>query len=98
MKKQFHKITEKGLSRITILLFAFLLIATGIGAAPNLEKAEYKKSHNKSQSVFICDSKTSYAYHSTADCRGLNRCTHQIVKVSEDEAKQNGRRPCKLCW
>jgi hypothetical protein len=98
MKKQIKKITEKGLSRITIVLFAFILFATGIEAVPSLEKPANEKSDYKSQAVFICDSRSAIAYHSTTDCSGLNRCTHQIVKISEDEAKQIGRRACKLCW
>jgi len=49
--------------------------------------------------VYVCDSKTSYAYHSPKDCRGLSRCTHEIIKVTESEAKNTYyKRACKLCW
>ncbi len=47
--------------------------------------------------VYICDSKTSYAYHSSTDCRGLSRCTHGVVKLTRKEADQS-RTPCKWCY
>ena len=49
-------------------------------------------------SVYICDSKTAYAYHKDQDCSGLNYCTHGVYKVSLKDAETvYGRRACKLC-
>jgi len=48
--------------------------------------------------VFVCDSSTSYAYHSYQNCRGLNRCKHQIISVTENQAQNMGKRPCKICY
>jgi len=50
---------------------------------------------NKSN-VFICDSNTSYAYHLTPNCKGLNRCTHAIVEITKENAKKEGRSRCKI--
>ena len=48
--------------------------------------------------VYICDSKTAKAYHKGEDCRGLNRCTHEVVKVTKREAEEEyGRVPCQVC-
>jgi len=48
--------------------------------------------------VFVCDSTTSYAYHRTENCRGLNRCSHQIIQITESEAQNRGKRACKICF
>lgn len=49
--------------------------------------------------VYVCDGKTSVAYHSTDNCKGLNRCTHTVIKVTKQDAINTyGKRACKLCW
>lgn len=48
--------------------------------------------------VYICTGETSTKYHSDPDCRGLGRCTGKIEEVSEDEAENMGRTPCKICY
>jgi len=49
--------------------------------------------------VFICDSKTSIAYHATKDCKELNRCTHTIIEVTSTKAeKEYSKRKCKVCY
>lgn len=45
--------------------------------------------------VYICLSKDAPAYHYDYNCRGLRRCTHKIIEVSESDAIRNyGRRLC----
>jgi hypothetical protein len=48
--------------------------------------------------VFICDSPSSVAYHSTKYCRGLQKCTHEVLEVYETEAQNKDLRPCKICY
>ncbi|MDB5141115.1 MAG: hypothetical protein JWR12_3031 [Mucilaginibacter sp.] len=48
-------------------------------------------------SVLICKSSRSYAYHSY-ECRGLAHCTHGIVKVTKAKAVKMGYRACKICY
>ena len=49
--------------------------------------------------VFVCDSNTSVAYHSSKTCRGLIKCTHNIIKVSMLDAKKKyHKRACHLCY
>jgi hypothetical protein len=49
--------------------------------------------------VYVCDSGKEIAYHSEKSCRGLNRCTHQIVSVNESDAISAYRlRKCKICY
>lgn len=50
-----------------------------------------------SNNVYICDSKSAYAYHSTVSCTGLSWCTHTVNSVSVAKAKKMGRYPCSRC-
>lgn len=48
--------------------------------------------------VYICTGKYAYSYHSTNTCRGLNRCSAEIKKVTLEQAKKKGRTPCDICY
>ena len=49
--------------------------------------------------VFVCDSKSSIAYHSKKTCRGLQKCNHEIIEVTKEKAITNyKKRACKLCY
>ena len=83
-------------------LFLFLLLSGTVLVSFTSQKqtpdaATYSPVYAK-DSVYICYSSTSYAYHSSLRCRGLNRCTHQIIKVSLEDARDKyHHRPCKIC-
>ncbi len=79
--------------RILLLFVILTLNATAPVVAQKRKETTYKKE----ATVYICDSKTAYAYHTSASCRGLNRCTHTIVKMTKSEAIRNRRTPCKVC-
>lgn len=74
-------------------LFTIILsLSTLIGSSyqvTSVVKAEY---------VYICYSKTAKVYHSTSYCSGLNRCTHEIKKITKQGAIDLGRRSCKICY
>lgn len=48
--------------------------------------------------VYICDNPSAVAYHKSEYCRGLQKCTHEILKVSLTEAAARKLRPCKICY
>jgi hypothetical protein len=50
------------------------------------------------ETVYVCLSKTSYAYHSSDGCNGLNRCTHEVKALREAEAQKLGKRKCLKCY
>lgn len=51
-----------------------------------------------SEMVYVCVSATAPAYHTNKYCQGLQRCTHEIKRVTKKEAKEKyGRRPCEIC-
>lgn len=48
--------------------------------------------------VYVCISRTAYAYHIDFNCRGLRECTHRIIEVDLVEASETMRRkPCGYC-
>ncbi len=44
--------------------------------------------------VYVCMSKTSYAYHSSEACNGLNRCSHPLKAMPTAEAEKLACRRC----
>jgi hypothetical protein len=75
-------------------------------AAPIVAQVEATQSHDspaasprEESKVYICDSQTAKAYHSSENCRGPNRCTHAVVKVTKKEAEEEyGRGKCQVCY
>lgn len=52
---------------------------------------------NSSSTVYLCMGPGSECFHTTSTCRGLNRCSTQVVPVSRTKAGQMHRRPCGWC-
>jgi hypothetical protein len=85
------------------ILIILLLITSSIGF---ISISDRTNSNSKlattfpiENSVYICNSSGAYAYHSSTNCSGLNRCTHTIIKVSvKDAVEKYRRRACKLCY
>lgn len=46
--------------------------------------------------VYLCNGPSSKVYHRSEGCKGLNRCSTQIAKVSLSTAKSKGRRACRI--
>ena len=44
--------------------------------------------------VYVCNGPSSKAYHYSPNCKGLQKCSKQIVKITLDEAKKKGRKLC----
>lgn len=48
--------------------------------------------------VYICTGPKATTYHKTQKCRGLNKCSGRILKVTVKQAKEKHRKPCKICY
>lgn len=48
--------------------------------------------------VYICTGPQSKKYHKTDKCRGLNKCSGTIKKITLEEAKKINRTPCRICY
>ena len=68
------------------LLLSFVVVAATMCSASAPERT-----------VYVCVSKTAYAYHLNRNCSGLARCTHEIKSESESTAIADGRKLCKIC-
>ena len=82
------------------LLLAVITASVLLSGAPAaaVSKKIAPVTFKKETYVYVCDSKTAYAYHSRKDCSGLNRCTHGILKVTlSDAINIYKRKPCKIC-
>src|SRR4051812_25883342 len=97
-KLVFYKTNSKNLIvKFLLLLFTFIFFASF--TQPHVYQDFYKINAKGVTYVYVCYSKTLYAYHSTKDCRGLNRCTHEIIKITESDAINTYyKRACKECW
>lgn len=56
------------------------------------------KSSGYSDNVYICTGGSSRRYHCDPGCKGLSRCFGEIEEISEEEAEDMGRTPCKICY
>jgi hypothetical protein len=54
--------------------------------------ADRLSSHPGQASVYICNSTSATKYHLTPDCRGLNACESKIIKVTKEEAFNQGKK------
>lgn len=76
---------------LRLLVFAVLLLIPTVSLnAGEGQAIEQKK-------VYVVMSESAYAYHFDRKCKGLKNATHTIKEVSEEKAKEMGRKPCKIC-
>ncbi|MBK8473510.1 MAG: hypothetical protein IPL33_15940 [Sphingobacteriales bacterium] len=76
-----------------------IIIALSLSAAVHLGFTQPLVSPlpaSASPMVYICQSRSAYAYHNMR--RGLKNCRHSVEKVSLAEAERLGKRPCGYCY
>lgn len=71
----------------TILLGLFSVVFTASPAQTGSEASA-------TGYVYICTGPNAKVYHTTPNCKGLNKCSGSIKKVSRNSTN---RRPCRLC-
>ena len=69
---------------LTILASAVLM------AAPSCSTAEAANGGE----VYICTGPKAKVYHTSPNCKGLNKCSGSVKKVSRSSVK---RRACRIC-
>ena len=57
----------------------------------------YGDEQQTTDSVYVCISEGSYAFHKKFNCRALHNCSYSIEKVSIETARKIGREPCGIC-
>jgi len=74
------------------IVFALMIILSLIAC-----RESESKTNADAQLVYVCISNTSYRYHSFK-CWGLEKCTHEIRRMTIAEAEKMGKTPCKICY
>ncbi len=83
------------LPTLTLLL---ALAGASLAAPPRPAAPVAAAPARPSATVYVCMSKTSYAYHSSEACTGLNRCSHPLKAMPTAEAEKLGKRACQKCY
>ena len=55
-------------------------------------------SSDQQTKVIVVMSNNAYAYHKTRNCTAVKKATHKVKEVTLEEAKEMGRKPCKICY
>lgn len=76
----------------TALALALMLTPAIETIASHNEKQSYK-----SETVYICTGPSSKRYHKSNHCKGLRRCSGEVISVSKSKAVAQGKTPCKIC-
>lgn len=93
---------ERNMKHI-VLLFAIIFMASCSSsfkksAGIEQKKGTVEKTVSASGNVYVCTGGSSKCYHCDRDCKGLSRCSGEIEEVTEEEAEDMGRTPCKICY
>lgn len=79
--------------KYTVVISVLLLLGHlqfGIQALPAYGSAETY--------VYICTGPKATKYHRTDKCRGLEKCSKNVIKVTQAYAEEMGRSKCKICY
>lgn len=85
-----RKIYMKRKSKLSFLILLLIFSSS----FTNVNKVD---NNNVTNRVYICTSKSSYAYHKYKDCEFILKCKAKIISVSLTVA-QKSRKPCGSCY
>ncbi len=77
------------------MFFAFLMTVVLMSSCGSSHKQE--KHEAQPDCVYVCSGQSARRYHSVNDCRGLSRCSGEVVEMTIEEADSYGKTPCKMC-
>ena len=84
------------LKLVNLVFILVLLLSSSFYFPPNqIKKTAYKSEQNQDKYVYICLTKSSYAYHYDKNCHALNRCKGEKKKILLSDAKNKYKR--KIC-
>jgi hypothetical protein len=63
-----------------------LLLVVSAGVLLTSAARPKKQREKEAVYVYICNSEGSVAYHSSKECKGLQKCSHTILTVTQEEA------------
>ena len=57
----------------------------------------YESGDDAASIVYVCTGPSARAYHTNEGCKGLERCSDDIMEMTEQEAIDMGRHLCHYC-
>lgn len=82
---------------LSAVVVTYSVLLGGVAVNANNYRIKQQRLFNTGSQVLVCTSPNAYAYHSH-ECRGLKRCSHNIVTMSRQAAEKKGYTPCKICY
>jgi hypothetical protein len=64
----------------------------------NKSESEYEDYVVEENYVFICTGRNAKVFHRNSYCRGLGNCGSSVISVTEEQARNRNRRPCRICY
>ena len=77
------------MKKLLILIFSLSLLS--------FTPADTKINTEQNATVIICTGQYATKYHSKM-CSGMNACKGEVKKITEAEAKKQGRTKCGICY
>lgn len=99
----FHAALYGGLAIIALIGVALTKQCKGEDKSKEVKSSLYDSSDKGSNIApdgmcFICTGGYSKRYHCDEFCKGLDNCQGELALVSEEEAEDEGRTPCQICY
>lgn len=47
--------------------------------------------------VYVCSGPSAKRYHSVGDCKGLRKCSGEVLEMTVEESEGEGKTPCRIC-
>jgi len=77
-----------------LFLLSFFILLISLDTTTYNQIAKNIKNKASESTVYVCTGPSSKKYHFTKSCRGLSRCSKDIVKVTLGKAKEMKRTLC----
>lgn len=77
-----------------ISLIAITTMALSSSCNHGTKQIKHKIMNNR---VYVCTGSTAKRYHSIVDCKGLSKCSGEIIELTVAEAEDYEKTPCKMC-
>jgi len=88
----------KRILNISFQLMAIVAMASCGKKGSNGVSSLYGRDVALDERVYICTGRYAKAYHAFQNCRGLDNCQADVIEVSLEDALNNRRHACELCW
>lgn len=77
------------------LILSIALLIAGISGIMSVDAKYYDASASE---VYVCTGKYAKKYHNDYECKGLQKCSAEIITLTVEEAEKRGYTKCKICY